>query len=101
MLHNLYNLKVAEIVHRYFYTPSLLSVCVLALFKKNADIHGYQTRSLDNLCLFTNLSRLNIIKFSLKISAPAIWNKIPPSTRHFNSFCLSKNNIKSYLQLNL
>ena len=101
MLHNLYNLKVAEIVHRYFYTPSLLPVCVLALFEKIADIHGYQTRSLDNLCLFTNLSRLNIRKSSLKISAPAIWNKIPPSIRHLNSFCLFKKNIKSYLQLNL
>src|SRR6266516_3853669 len=101
MLHNLYNLKVAEIVHRYFYTPSLLHVCVLALFEKYADIHGYQTRSLDNLCLFTNLSRLSIRKSSLKISAPSIWNKIPPSIRHLNYFCLFKKNIKSYLQLNL
>jgi len=101
LLHNLYNLQVAQVVHCYFYTPNLLPNCVSQLFKKNSDIHGYQTRSLDNLCLFANLSRLNVRKSSLKISAPTIWNKFPSSIRYLSSIYLFKRELKSYLQLNL
>ena len=100
LLHNLYNLQVAQIVHHYFYTPNLLPNCVSALFKKTSDIHGYQTRSLDNLCLFANFFRLNIRKSSLKISAPTIWNNFPTSVRFLSSFYLFKREVKSYLQLN-
>ena len=100
-LENIYKMQVALIVFRYFYSTASLPKCIIELFEKTSDIHGYQTRSLDNMCLFTHLGKLNVRKKSLKISAPIIWNNIPPVIKYINSEVMFKKEYKSLLLRNL
>ena len=72
VLHNINKLQIAMLVHRYYYNVCDLPDSIIALFVKVSNIHFHHTRSIDNLCLFTNFGRLNGRKNSVKIYAPMI-----------------------------
>ena len=71
--------------------------CITLLFRKISDIHYHYTRSLDNMCLFTNFGRLLARKNSIKICGPVIWNKIAFDIR--NAPCVSQ--FKKMLKISL
>jgi len=92
-------MQVAMLVYKYVYHPGFIPPCITLLFEKIPNIHNYQTRSLDNLSLFTHPGRLNVRKNSLKVNAPRIWNKIPSNIRLINSSIgFFKNKYNSFLQ---
>ena len=96
--YNIHKLQTAKLVFQYLHESSTLPKCISSLFKKNSDIHNFNTRSIDNWCLHTQFGRLNIRKVSTKIYAPVLWNTIPNHIRQINTFPLFMKSYKLFLQ---
>lgn len=96
--YNIHKLQAAKTVHNFFHNIDILPSQIVNLFSKPSNVHCFNTRSLDNLCLFVHYGRLDVRKASLKIFAPHLWNKLPNVIRQINSFNSFKKNIKAFLQ---
>ena len=64
-------------------------------FIHNRDIHHHETRGSDDLNV--PYGRLDIRKFSLKISGAKLWNSLPGYVKESNSFVSFKKQLKNYL----
>ena len=62
----IHKIQIAELVHRYFYNSNTLLKSISCLFTELDNVHHHQTRSLDNLCLFTYYARTEVPK--------TVWN---------------------------
>ena len=61
----------------------------------NRDIHHHETRGSDDLNV--PYGRLDIRKFSLKISGAKLWNSLPGYVKESNSLVSFKKQLKNYL----
>jgi len=100
-IHDMHSLQTAQLIFQYFRHHHLLPKCISALFKKNSDIHSLNTRSQNNLCLHIPFAKINVRKFSTKIFAPQLWNKIPLDLRKIQSYSLFTKQYKIHLSSNM
>ena len=66
----------------------LLNIC----FQRNSQVHGYLTRTANNLHI--NTVRTSARKSTLIFSGPEIWNSIPLSIRALRTVKLFKSALK-------
>ena len=90
----IHTMQTAQLVYSFFQNSQAVPKCIMSLFDKISEIHHHNTRSLDDMCLFTHYGRLNIRKNSVKICAPTILNQIPSKTRKAVSICCFKKELK-------
>ena len=91
-LFNIHKLCTAQLIFHYFHNISDIPKIIVTLFNKISDIHGFHTRSSDNLSLHTHFGKLHARSTSLKIYAPFFWNSLPINIRQFSSLHLFKKN---------
>ena len=58
-IEHIHNMQIALMVFKFYNCLCLLPDCIICLFTRISDIHTYNTRSLDSLCLFTHFGRLS------------------------------------------
>src|ERR1043165_4798785 len=74
----------------YRYDHNLLPSVYKVFFSLASEIHSHSTRNLSNYrCIF---ARTNSRLFSIRVTGPSIWNKIPQGIRQSPSLVLFKKN---------
>ena len=64
-------------------------------FQRNADVHDHNLRNVNDL--YVPYGRLDIRKFSVKITGPNLWNSLPSSVKNSETVHIFKKNMRHYL----
>ena len=64
-------------------------------FQTNSDVHSYATRHASHI--HVPYGRLDIRRFSFKISGANLWNSLPELLKKSNNILLFKRNLRNYL----
>jgi len=99
--YDIHKFHTAKLVYRFFNQSTIFPKCIAALFSKTSEIHHFNTRSVDQLCLHHFFGRLAPRNFSTKLYAPVLWNKIPIHIRQTVTEGHFKNLYKSFLLTNV
>jgi hypothetical protein len=100
-LQSLYKLQMALLLHKFYYSPSLLPLEISKLFTDTTSIHTHSTRTHNALELYNFSSSTQSRKLTVKFSAPTIWNTIPISIRALSSLPKFKSCLRQYYQQSL
>jgi hypothetical protein len=95
-LQELHKLHVACFMYKVH--MGLLPCHFLDMFQTNTAIHSYNTRQADNY--HVTFSRTNLMKSTIRIAGPLLWNSIDDSIKSAVSFCIFKTRYRNQL-LNL
>ena len=91
----LHDLKLLEIIFKYYYHKNVLPTVFHDYFVVNESIHNYNTRSAQNLHIASVNS--NVGQKSILYKGSKLWNELPENLKAFSSASLFKKSIIEYL----
>ena len=91
----LHEMRLLQIVHKYYYHKYLLPEIFKNYFVTNRSIHQYQTRTASNLHI--SVVNSNFGQKNCTFRGSKYWNQLPNHLRSYSSVYMFKNNLKNYL----
>ena len=95
-LKDLQNYNICCIVQKFIHKPTLLPEAINDLFRKNEQIHDYNTRHKKDL----HPPKINTKSYGEKtfsFQGTALWNKLPENIKEITSVNTFKSKLKKYI----
>ena len=95
-LKDLHYLNICCIVHKFIYSPCLLPEAINDIFRKNKQVHQYDTRQKNDLHPVKINTRLYGEK-TISFQGRDYWNKLPNSLKEVTSVAVFKRKLKQHI----
>ena len=95
-LKDLHYLNICCIVHKFIYSPCLLPEAINDIFRKNKQVHQYDTRQKNDLHPVKINTRLYGEK-TISFQGRDYWNKLPSSLKKVTSAAVFKRKLKHHI----
>ena len=93
---DLHYLNICCIVHKFIHSPCLLPEAINNIFRKNKQVHQYETRQKNDLHPVKINTRLYGEK-TISFQGRDYWNKLPKSLKEVTSVAVFKRKLKQHI----